>query len=308
MQQYEDPKYTGRRGNKPLTETQRKEKRGRGRPANEPLPESPGLVVDAYLPQPPDTLSQDAQKEWSRVGEYLLLIGSVSRLDTQALAAYCASYIMFADSMRPLVIGRQPIWGEVNDKPQPSKLASVAYEHGLIVLEMARKFGMTARTRHLDHAEGVGRPATPRQILGLKLSRKFDRHETLPEWSPESVAMPGWFDPISAKEWKNLVRSLAANDLWTPLDVGPVAVLCASVSLITRCIQDLACEPMTLSIGGTKAGVEHPLSQVYRKQLALCESIWRDYGMTPYDRKKFVHVDGQLQGKPKLGVYLGDVS
>lgn len=281
--------YTGRKGRKPSI-------------AAEVLDKQPtGLIVDSILPPSPVELSREAVEEYNRVGEYLLLTSRVSKLDLQALAVYSASYAFYSDAMRPLIIGRNRIWDFVNDKAKPSKLVSVAMQHGKIALYQARRFGMTARTRHLDFVHGMGRPATPKQIKDLQSGRA--RRTEPADWHPDSVAMPNWFDPRARNEWHRLTDALRVNDLWTPLDVGPIALCCASFSLLLRCAAEMSDDALAVRVGDTNQFVEHPLSQIYRDHYWLCQSIWTDYGMSPHDRAQFLHVEGASQGKPRLSVY-----
>lgn len=293
----EEEKYTGKRGRKSAV---RGEKRTRGRPAN-PRPQGkPGLVVDSFLPVAPDWLAEDAAAEWNRVGSYLLDTQRVSKLDFQLLATYCSSYAFFADAMRPLIIDRLPVWDYVKERPRPSVLVAVGAKHGNIVIDACRKFGMTARTRHLDHVEGAGRPATPKQIQEVRTGRKVTG---LPSFAEDDLKMPSWLDPRAVAAWDRTTQALESNDLWTPLDVVPVTILSASFALVQRCVTELSGLQLATVYGDDGAAVEHPLSQTYREHLKLCQNIWMDYGMTPYSRVMFDHVDGEQQGKPKLSVY-----
>lgn len=302
----QEPEYTGRRGRKALTDQQKKDKQA---VAVDPR----GLRVDSFLPTPPESTDPVVTEEWLRVGEYLLLTDRVAKLDAQALMMYATSYGMYADSMRGMLIGRQATWGEVNGRPKPAKLVDLAVKHGTIVLRMARKFGMTARTRHLDHTTGCGRPATPQQIHNLRGTvperpRKRQPKIEQIQWEADSVACPAWFNSAATAEWNRLVSQLTAVDLWTPLDVAPIAIACASYALAAKCAEQLSLQPMVLPIRDSEAVVEHPLGVVYEKHFALCEQIWQDYGMTPYDRQQFRHVEGEQQGRPKLQVFPGELA
>lgn len=302
----EEPEYTGRRGRKALTPQQKTDKQST---SIDPR----GLKVDSILPQPPDNVDPAVAEEWLRVGEYLLLTDRVSKLDSQALLLYATSYATYADCMRDMLIGRKPLWGEVNGRPKPSKFVDLSIKHGAIVLRMARKFGMTARTRHLDHTSGCGRPATPQQIHKLRGTvperpRKRPVKIEQMEWEPDSVACPAWFNSSAKAEWTRLVSQLTAVDLWTPLDVAPVAIVCASYALAAKCANAMLLEPLVLPVRDAETVVEHPLGVIYEKQFTLCEAIWQDYGMSPFDRQQFRHVEGEQQGRPKLQVFPGEMA
>jgi P27 family predicted phage terminase small subunit len=302
----QEPEYTGKRGRKGLTEQQKKDKS----PANA---DPRGLKVDSFLPMPPDNVEADVAAEWQRVGEYLLLTDRVSKLDSQALLMYATSYVVYADTMRDLLIGRKALWGEVNGRPKPSKIADLAIKHGEIVLRLARKFGMTARTRHLDHSSGCGRPATPQQIHDLRGTvperpRKIPNKIEQVQWEPDSVACPAWFSSAATAEWSRLIGQLTAVELWTPLDVGPISLACASYTLAAKCAAQLLNEQLVLPVRDSEAVVEHPLGVIYERHFALCEQVWQDYGMSPYDRQQFRHVEGEQQGRLKLKVFPGEMA
>lgn len=296
----EEEKYTGKKGRKPMTDAMK---------GVADVKRKEGLKVDSFLPSPPDSLDMEAADEWRRVGKYLLATDRVSKIDLQSLTFYASSYSVFSLAMHPLLKGRKMLWSEVGGRAKPNKHVDLALKHGAIVVRLARKFGMTARTRHLDHSQGAGRPALPQEIHDLVKSKsRKPKGKFHIEWDEESVASPAWFDSKTQGEWVRLVDQLSAVDLWTPLDVGPVAVLCACYSLAAKCAKQLQDQPLVLPVRDSDAVVEHPLSVIYEKQFALCELIWSDYGMTPFDRQQFHHVEGEDQGKPKLSVFPGELA
>jgi P27 family predicted phage terminase small subunit len=247
------------------------------------------------------------------VGEWLLRTSRVAKIDSQALAVYATSYATFAEAARQLMVGRSSMWSYVRGRAKPAKLVDVMVQHGWIVLKMARKFGMTARTRHLDHKYGAGRPATPDQIHSLRgtgRDRKPRKASSVPagEWPADAVAMPVWFSSAAASEWRRLVDQLEVLELWTPLDVGPVSVMVSCYTLAGKCASVLADAQLVLPIEGSEGAVEHPASLIYRQLFEICESCWMDYGMSPFDRIKFDHVEGEQQGKPKLAVFPGEMA
>jgi phage terminase small subunit len=141
----QEPEYTGKRGRKGLTEQQKKDK--------SPAKADPrGLKVDSFLPMPPDNVEADVAAEWQRVGEYLLLTDRVSKLDSQALLMYATSYVVYAETMRDLLIGRKALWGEVNGRPKPSKIADLAIKHGEIVLRNDRAHSAPGSQQRLRSA------------------------------------------------------------------------------------------------------------------------------------------------------------
>ena len=310
--------YTGKAGRKALTDTQKQDKQYAEKPKDD------SLKAASFLPHPPATMCDTAKAEWMRVGEYLLRTGRVAKLDSQALAYYANSYATFADAARPLMVGRDQMWGFVRGRMKPAKLVDVMVQHGWIALKMARKFGMTARTRHLDHKYGAGRPATPDQIHAVRGTGKDGRKPRASAaalaasslsstamdhgWPADAVAMPGWLSSAATAEWRRLVDQLEVLDLWTPLDVGPITVLVACYTLAGKCAEKLADSSLVVPIEGSEGAVEHAASVIYRQLFEICESCWMDYGMSPFDRLKFSHVEGEQQGKPKLAVFPGEMA
>lgn len=278
----------------------------RGRPPKKAKDKPTGMKVATVLPDPPEYLEPAARAEWIRLGKYLVAMRRVSELDLQALTIYSTSLTLFGECIRPLLIARSPLWGEVNGRPKPSKLESVAERHALIVLDLCEKFGLTARTRHLDHADR-GRPGMPdelHELRGNPAKKKLGRTKTVDrlEWDAADVVPPGWFDRNALDEWYRLINQFETLDVWTPLDVAAISIGCGCYSLLIKCVTQIADEPPTLGIRDAEGHVEHPLSQIYGRHWKICERVWREYGMTPVDRARFAGsvVDPE---KPKLSVY-----
>ncbi len=302
-------KRRGRKAGTGLTDTQR---RALGRPPKRrDLDKVPGLSVPVHLPDPPEQLDAWAMIEWQRVGKFLHFTRRVSEFDRQSLAAYCTSWVCYGESIRPLLIGRQPLYGIVGGKPRPSKLEEVARHHAAIVIAMARRFGMTARTRHLDQAD-TGRPALPDELHELrgnpsKKQLKTPLAEyTVGGWSEDDMAMPGWFDRVAMDEWQRLTTAYANINMFTPLDYSVLAVACATWSLYLRANEQSQNEGL-IALTEKGAAVEHPLSLIMRRQLDILKEVWIDYGMTPLDRRRFKHSgSGETEQKKRFKVYLGE--
>jgi P27 family predicted phage terminase small subunit len=303
-------KYTGKKGRKALTPEQKVAKNkvaGRGGP----------LVAVAALPDAPAELSPAAVAEWLRVGPYLLATDRVAAVDLQSLAAYCTSFTLFCEAMAELLAGESPapLWGMSNRRPKPSVFAEIAAKHGRETVYFARKFGMTARTRHLDHYL-TGRPATPQEIHDLKGTekRRKPRGRTVKsiEFPESAVSCPVWMglSGTASREWSRLVDQLVALDLWTPLDVGPVTVGCGSFALVLACCEKLKEESMGIEVGEGVA-CQNPLLAIRSRHIQLCEDVWKDYGMTPYDRLNFSRIDGvedHAGGRHVLQLFPDDVA
>ncbi len=100
-----------------------------------------------------------------------MLTDRVALVDLQSLTAYCSGYALYCDAISKLLIDGEPYWGLSNKRPKPSVYATIAATHGREFCGSHRKFGMTARCRHLDQRV-TGRPATPQEIHNLRGTEK----------------------------------------------------------------------------------------------------------------------------------------
>jgi P27 family predicted phage terminase small subunit len=303
-------KYTGQRGRKALTPEQKAAKNkvaGRGAP----------LVAKAELPAAPKELSPSAAAEWSRVGEYLLMTDRVAAVDLQSLAAYCSSYTLYCEAVAELLVGGGALWGYSNKRPKPSVYAEIAVKHGRETIYFARKFGMTARCRHLDQRL-TGRPATPQEIHDLKGTEKRRKPrgrvaKAIEKFPESATSRPDWMmlSVDASREWERLTGQLAALDLWTPLDVAAVTVGCASFALVLKCISKLKEESIAIEVADS-VSVQNPLLAIRSRHLEICQEVWKDYGMTPYDRLNFSRLDGgdddMNSGPHRLQLFPDDVA
>jgi P27 family predicted phage terminase small subunit len=136
----------------------------RGLNANEPEPAS-------RLPAPPDHLSDEAKREWARVGELLSTLGLVSDLDRAALAGYCQAWGRWVEAEEALkqygVVVKSP-----SGFPMQSPFMAVANK----ALEQMRafliEFGMTPASRTRVHAES---PAADDPLDELRKRRTRQR-------------------------------------------------------------------------------------------------------------------------------------
>jgi P27 family predicted phage terminase small subunit len=298
----------GRKGRDPLTDSQR---RALGRPAKSSgiSGKVPGLSIESALPDPPEFLDEDGREEWARIGRFLLFTRRVSQLDKQALALYCNSWSLFGQAMRPLLIRRQQLWGLVNDRPRPAKLEEVARRHASIVIEQARRFGMTARTRHLDHAD-TGRPALPNELHELRgnpSKKKLDKGTLEASgWQVDDIREPYWFDRTASAEWHRLFETYTNINIFTPMDVAVLAIGCGSWALYSLASEQLKSQSLVEPLDDG-SGVEHPLSTIMRHQREIMKAVWIDYGMTPLDRRRFKHAGGGGESQERrFKIYLGD--
>lgn len=299
--------YTGQRGRKPLTSEQK---------AAKSLAASAGAPMQAptYLPDAPDELNAVALAEWSRIGEYLRRTDRIAAVDFQALSYYCSSFALYCEALHQLLVADQPLWVWSNRRPKASLYSEMAVKSAKQTLWMARKFGMTARTRHLDHRR-TGRPALPDEIHHLRGSkRKHPRRRVglyrEVDFPVEFVSPPEWFRSCGAiREWDRLVEQLVVLDLWTPLDVAPAVVASASFALILKAMEQYEAEGPAIPIDDDGLQVANPVMNIRSQHFEICEQVWEDYGMNPYDRLQFNRVDGEPDegGAPKFELFPKDV-
>jgi P27 family predicted phage terminase small subunit len=121
------------------------------RPAHQDEPEP-----DIRLPEPPEHLSDEAKREWGRVGALLLTVGLVSELDRAALAGYCQAWGRWVEAEEALrqygVVVKSP-----SGYPMQSPFLAVANKAVEQMRAFLVEFGMTPASRTRVHAE---RPRT----------------------------------------------------------------------------------------------------------------------------------------------------
>lgn len=63
-----------------------------GNPGKRPLNLSDGVNPEIEIPAPPKWLSNQARKEWSRIGAELETLGLIAEIDKASLATYCQTW------------------------------------------------------------------------------------------------------------------------------------------------------------------------------------------------------------------------
>jgi P27 family predicted phage terminase small subunit len=123
----------------------------RGNPGKRPL-KAGEPEPDVSLPEPPAHLSDEAKREWRRVGALLVTLGLVSELDRAALATYCQAWGRWVEAEEAL---RQ--YGVVIKSPSGFPIQSPFLAVANKALEQMRwallEFGLTPASRTKVHAE-----------------------------------------------------------------------------------------------------------------------------------------------------------
>lgn len=117
----------------------------RGNPSKRPMPDA--LEVEAKLPHAPSHLSEEAKREWRRLGKLLLEVGLVSAFDRGLLAAWCSAWADVVEAELALRDEGPILRGE--NGPYFNPWASVREKAYARMLKIAPEFGLSpsARTR-----------------------------------------------------------------------------------------------------------------------------------------------------------------
>ena len=116
-----------------------------GNPGRRPLnaQEAKPRVV---IPEPPDTLTGLARKEWDRVTPLLADVGLITKLDLAVIAGYCAAFARWQDCERELqktgIIVRAP-----NGYPMYSPYFTASSKALEQVRQLAEQIGLSGSAR-----------------------------------------------------------------------------------------------------------------------------------------------------------------
>ena len=116
-----------------------------GNPGKRPLNVSePSL--DAAVPECPPELGPVAHREWDRLVGELTVLKLLTNLDRAALAAYCGSYSLWAESMEAIqkfgTMVKSP-----SGYPIQSPYVAIANRQAEIMMRIASEFGFTPASR-----------------------------------------------------------------------------------------------------------------------------------------------------------------
>jgi P27 family predicted phage terminase small subunit len=110
------------------------------KPGEEPQPE---LVEE--LPDAPEWLGENGQKEWDRAGPMLVELRLLTLADLSVFAAYCATVDLMIESMRDIQKQGTTITGKRGDVRNP---ALASFSQSVTSLRaLATEFGMTPSSR-----------------------------------------------------------------------------------------------------------------------------------------------------------------
>jgi len=139
----------------------------RGNPGHQTLRAEPEPTVPPAVPPAPSFLMPYAQDEWARIAEELYLLGCLTVVDLNALAAYCQAYAHWrtAEEVLTRMRERDPLTSGImlktrNGNPIPNPLLVAANKAASDMIRYASEFGLTpaARSRIAAAHVEVGKP------------------------------------------------------------------------------------------------------------------------------------------------------
>jgi len=257
----------------------------------------------AEMPQPIVGLTGDALDEWQRIGQYLIALHRVAKLDKQALTSYCLAWANFARIYREEF--SEP-WGKLSaDGPNceivhPAIPPLLRYAESAI--RMSGQFGMTARTRDLCGDHGNRKSTALKQLMGNqrkiaqdKLDRSVVKLSEYTKWTSAEIAAPDWMTSSAMAEYYEVGNALEKLDLFTPLDRVPLIIGSCLFDLLVRANEQMT-ELYTTYTKKVKVDGEwdteeyqreHPLHKTQIDILSVLHKVWKDYGQTSRYRKIF---------------------
>ena len=136
-----------------------------GNAGKRPLPTNEAFVPSSE-PAPPPFLSDDAKVEWGRLVSTLFSAGLISEIDRAVFAAYCQSYVRWAQAERELdKLAEKGVLNSIlmkttNGNAIQHVLLWVANKAHADMVRYASEFGMTpsARTRVDAKPQALGNP------------------------------------------------------------------------------------------------------------------------------------------------------
>ena len=127
---------------------------------------------EACLPPCPSFLSDEAKKEYRRLGRELLALRLISKVDRAALAMYCELYSKW--SQAELMLKTEGLMTSTpNGYEQPSPWYAIAKQSMEMMMKLTSEFGMTPASR----SRVVPIPGKPRENL---LSRFLEPRGVVP--------------------------------------------------------------------------------------------------------------------------------
>lgn len=269
-----------------------------GRPPK-PVEDDNWKIAPTAMPATPSALNSDAQAEWDRIEKYLIALNRVASIDRQALASYCMQWGHFVSIAKELSDPDVLLYTDGPNCDVVHPLLPPLLRDASAIIQLAGLFGMTARTRDLESDHGNRKASALKRLMGNQ--RKIAESKLapsvipmLPEFEEYDLKPPSWMSVRAKNEFYELGEDLQNIDLFTPLDVVPLSVVCVLFDLFLRSHEQLKTmytevmqwNEMTQSFE-VKYLKEHPLHRIQTELQKVMHKIWKDYGQTPRYRKVF---------------------
>lgn len=228
--------------------------------------------------------------------------GRLAGVDGWALDAYCQTWHLWLRSVAAvnlLTLASAKLWGcDAKGKPLPSSDALVFLDLSESLIERATVFGLTPRTRSLDHAK-TGRPAKPieQHLLNgdpSRLMKNRNRREAEKALRAQQERVeagdqspPCGLPSEAIDEWSEMVPRLATLGLYTPFDRAVLAVGCVAYTLRREADKQLQQEPLTLLDDETGREKRHPLLTIRARAIRVLDLVSKEFGLGPVWRKRW---------------------
>jgi P27 family predicted phage terminase small subunit len=209
------------------------------------------------------------------------------------------SYMTFSEAVGPLLSQEEPIYEYYSHKDRRSAKFNPAVEHATVMLKTCRKFGMTPASRGIT--EKISSPSVIDEMRGNP-REKFIPQDAIAEldWDEEDMLPPAWLDYLALEYWGRVVPTLMSLKLFTPLDVAAFAAHCAFFSLALKAHVDMP--SVDVEHDKTAERSEHPSSEVQHRSISVSLRFWKEFGLTPKDRRAFVAP--YVQDEESLAIFL----
>ncbi len=269
-----------------------------GRPAA-PVEDNNWKIAPTAMPASPSDLTEEAQAEWHRLEKYLLALNRIAEIDRQALTAYCMEWSHFASLAKELSKDSTELSVDGPNCEVVHPLLPPLVRSAQAVMTLAGLFGMTARTRDLESDHGNRKASALKRLMGNQ--RKIAESKLapsvipmLPEFDSFDVRPFPWMNVRAKYEFYELAEELQNIDLFTPLDLVPLCVVCVLFDLYLRAHEQMHCPYTDVMMWNeqeqeyvVKYQKEHPLHKAQHELQSVMHKIWKDYGQTPRYRKVF---------------------
>lgn len=265
------------------------------------------LSVPSEVPAIPSDMPENAAAEWQRLAEEMAAAGRLAGVDRWALDAYCQTWHLWLRSVAAvnlLLLSSAKLWGcDAKGKPLPSADCLVFLDLSEALIERSIVFGLTPRTRSLDHAK-TGRPAKPieQHLLNgdpSRLMKNKNRREAEKALRAQQARIesgdqsaPAGLPGEAMDEWSEIVPRLAMLGLYTPFDRAVLAIGCVAFVVRREADRQIQQEPLTLLDDETGREKRHPLLSIRARAIRVLDLVAKEFGLGPAWRKRW-HREGK---------------